>query len=239
MRSRRTKIIAIVVAGGLLVSVGAAVAANAGGNDSATEKQAVIDDAAKSLGVAPDKLESALEDALVKRVDAAVAAGRLTKEQGAEITKRIRAGEFPLGGFGHREKRGHHGGGMKGHHGRGLRVTMDAAIAYLGITRPELHAAHEAGTSLAELAKTKSKDVAGLKAAMLAALTKHADDAVTAGTLTAARRDQLIAKAPTMLDAVINGTRGPGGFGRGHDDGPTGAGGTGPDHPTAGGGIVF
>ncbi len=240
MISRRKKIVAVILAGGVLVSAGAAVAANAVGGDPATEHKAVIDDAAKSLGVAPAKLESALEDALVKRVDAAVAAGQLTKARGDEISKRIRAGEFPLGGFGHQGKRGHGGPGHRMKGNGGMRATLDAATAYLGVTDAELRAAHEAGTSLADLAKAKSKDVAGLKTAMLTALTRQADDAVKAGDLTADQRDQLVAKAPDFLDRMIEGTGGPRGFGFGHHGGPDdGAGGTGPDQPAEGDGIVF
>ena len=73
-----------------LMTVGAAALAVAGGGaaiaattaDSPQEEsKAVVEDAAKQLGVTPGKLSSALKKALENRVDAAVAAGRLTKEQ--------------------------------------------------------------------------------------------------------------------------------------------------------------
>src|SRR4030095_8712490 len=60
------------------------------------ESAAVVADAAKQLGIEPSKLSDALENALEDRVDAAVAAGRLTKEQGEALKQRIESGEYPL-----------------------------------------------------------------------------------------------------------------------------------------------
>ena len=69
---------------------GAAIAASQTGSSS-EESNAIIDDAAKQLGISPSKLSDALKTALSDRVDAAVAAGRLTK---AEET-RSRSGSSP------------------------------------------------------------------------------------------------------------------------------------------------
>ena len=86
---------ALAVAGG-----GAAIAASKSGSPQ-EESKAVVDDAAKQLGITPAKLSSALKQALENRVDAAVAAGRLTKEQGDALKQRIEAEDFPmLGGPG-------------------------------------------------------------------------------------------------------------------------------------------
>ncbi len=57
---------------------GVAVAASQAGSPS-DESKAVIDDAAKQLGIPSSKLSDALKTALSDRVDAAVAAGRITK----------------------------------------------------------------------------------------------------------------------------------------------------------------
>ena len=56
----------------------------------------MIADAAKQLGIAPAKLDAALKTALKHRVDAAVAAGRLTKAQGDALKARIDSGDGPL-----------------------------------------------------------------------------------------------------------------------------------------------
>src|SRR6059058_4044117 len=81
---------AVLVAGG-----GAAVAASKFGSPK-EESQAVIADAAKQLGIEPSKLSDALKKALENRVDAAVAAGRLTKAEGDALKARIESGELPL-----------------------------------------------------------------------------------------------------------------------------------------------
>ena len=97
---------AVAVAGG-----GAAIAASKSGSPQ-EESKAVVEDAAKQLGVTPAKLSSALKKALENRVDAAVSAGRLTKEQGDAIKKRIEAEDYPmLGGFGPGMGFGHRAGG--------------------------------------------------------------------------------------------------------------------------------
>jgi hypothetical protein len=90
------------------------------------------------------------------------------------------------------------------------------------VTEEQLQTAGEAGKSLADIAKEKGKTTDGLKAAMLAAVTKAADDAVTAKTLTKDQRDAIVAKASAWLDHEIaetdTGRRHGGGFG-----GPDGA----------------
>ncbi len=82
---------------------GAAVAAGSQSTSPSEESKAVIDDAAKQLGISSDKLSGALKKALSDRVDAAVAAGRLTKDQGIALKQRIQSSDFPLfdGGFHH------------------------------------------------------------------------------------------------------------------------------------------
>ena len=55
----------------------------------ANDKPSLVDEVAARLGVTPDKLRDAFKAALTARVDAAVAAGRLTPEQGAKLKQRI------------------------------------------------------------------------------------------------------------------------------------------------------
>jgi hypothetical protein len=134
---------------------------------------------------------------------------------------RIKSGDMPLGGaFGRGGDRGGHHGFGKG--GGRFGDTAAAAATYLGVTQAQLQTARQAGKSLADVAKEKGKTTDGLKAAMLAAVTKAADAAVTAGNLTKVQRDALVAKAPAWLDHEIaeTGIRGRhgGGF-----DGPNGA----------------
>src|SRR5919201_6253464 len=102
--NRRRKLIAAVVAVVAVAGGGAAIAATQFGSPK-EESQAVINDAAKQLGVQPSALSDALKTALKNWVDAAVAAGALTKAEGDAIKARVDSGEFPLVGapFGHFE----------------------------------------------------------------------------------------------------------------------------------------
>lgn len=213
MRKLNRNVIVAGLAVAALAGTGAAIAANA--PTAKEEQKAVIDDAAQQLGVEPAKLESALQQALVNRVEQAVKDGRVTREQADQVIARIKSGELPLGGFGR-------DGGPGGKHSFGRRGgafgdTRAAAAAYLGVTEEQLRTARQDGKSLADLAKEKGKTTDGLKQAMLAAVTKAADAAVTAGKLTKEQRDALVAKAPAWLDHEIAethaGRRHGGGFG--------------------------
>src|SRR3954454_19715918 len=64
--------------------------------DLAAEQKAFLDDVAKRLNVTRDQLDAAVKGAAEARIDAAVAAGKLTKEQGDEAKKRLAAGDLPL-----------------------------------------------------------------------------------------------------------------------------------------------
>ena len=74
----------------VLVGSGGAYAAAAGKPgtvaqkpaDRGAEQKAFLDDVAKRLNVTPDQLTAAIKGAAEARIDAAVAAGKLTKEQG-------------------------------------------------------------------------------------------------------------------------------------------------------------
>jgi hypothetical protein len=200
----KKKTVVLGVAGALAVAGGgAAIAATQ--NDSG-DSQAVIDDVAKQLGVTPSALSGALKAALKNRVDAAVAAGRLTKAEGDALKARIDAGDLPLvlGGFGL-----HHGG--PGHY-----LELDAAADFLGLTESQLRDELSGGKTLAQVAKDHSKSVDGLIDAMVAEAKKHLDDAVADGRVTRAQADSILADLKQRItDRVNNGTfRGFGGFRR-------------------------
>ena len=179
---------------------GAAFAASWSGTPQ-QQSQAVIDDAAAQLGITPTKLSDALKKALENRIDAAVAAGTITKAQGDELKARIASGEFPLitGGF------GHHGFGA---HGFGH---LAAAAAYLGLSESELQTQLASGKTLADIAKAQGKSVDGLISALLADEKKELDAAVADGRLTQTQADQLLANAKQRITDMVNGTMtGPG-----------------------------
>ena len=68
--------------------------------DHAAEQKAFLDDVAKRLNVTRDQLDAALKGAAGARIDAAVAAGKLTKEQGEAAKQRLAAGAPLLPGLG-------------------------------------------------------------------------------------------------------------------------------------------
>jgi len=167
-------------------------------NSPSEESKAIVNDAAKNLGVEPSKLSAALKKAFEDRIDAAVADGRLTKEQGQELKQRIESGELPLLGgpaFGFRHPGGPHGF-MHG---------LDAAASYLGLTEDELHSRLESNKTLAEVAKAQGKSVAGLKNAMVADAKTHLDAAVKAGRLSSAEEQRVLADLEQRIDDLVNG----------------------------------
>jgi polyhydroxyalkanoate synthesis regulator phasin len=182
---------ALAIAGG-----GAAFAATQGDGDPRAESQAIVSDAAKELGIEPAKLTAALKQAFANRIDAAVADGRLTKEQGDELKQRIQDGDFPL-----------FGPGFGFHKGIGVHVGLDAAATYLGLSGEELRTSLESGKTLAEVAKERGKSVDGLIDAMVAEATKQLDEAVAAGKLTKERRDAMVADLKERITELVNNGR--------------------------------
>ncbi len=184
---------ALAVAGG-----GVAIGATQIGSPK-EESQAVVADAAKQLGIEPSKLSAALQKALEDRVDAAVAAGQITKAQGDRMKAEIESGELPLFFAG-----GHHGRGGFGfeHHGPGL----EGAAAYLGLTEEQLRTELESGKTLAQIATAHGKTAAGLVQALYDAKKKDLDAAVAAGKLTQSQADTILSDLKSHLTDLVNGT---------------------------------
>ena len=214
----RRKVIAGAAAALAVGGAGAGVAATKLTTSSPSEEsKAIVNDAAKSLGIEPSKLSAALKQAFEDRIDAAVAAGRLTKQQGDELKQRIESGEFPLFGppaFGH-------GFGAPHPFFHGL----DAAASYLGLTEAQLHSRIESGKTLAEIAKAQGKSVEGLKDALLEDAKTYLDAAVKAGRLSSAEEQRVLADLRQRIDDLVDGKlldrfRGRHGFGFRERQGP-------------------
>lgn len=213
--NRKAKILVGVAALLSAMGAGAAVAASQESSPSA-ESKAVIDDAAKKLGIPSSKLSDALKQALSDRVDAAVAAGRITKAEGDALKARIKSNGFPLFGG------PHHGFGHFGFIGR-----LESAAAYIGITEAQLRTELESGKSLAQIAKAHGKPVDGLIDALVAAAKDKLDDAVSAGRLTKAQETEMLSALKDRITSAVNNTDGSGephfrrpGVGLRHFDGP-------------------
>jgi hypothetical protein len=211
------KLVMGAVAGLAVVGAGAAVAATQFGDPKA-ESEAIIKDAAGQLGVQPAQLSDALKKAYENRIDAAVAAGRLTKEQGDAIKAQIEAGNVPLlvpGAFGFRGGPGPMGGPGFGHEMRGL----GAAADYLGLSQSELLTKLQNGKSLADIAKDQGKSVDGLVQALVDDAKKHLDQAVKDGRLSESQANQILTEIKEHITDFVNGTA-PRGFGPSFRDGP-------------------
>ena len=202
--------LAVGVAGlAVLAGTGGAYAATQSGPttakppDLAAEQKAFLDDLANRLNVTPDKLNDAIKSAASDRIDAAVAAGKLTKEQGDAAKKRLaNANGLPLFGL----RVGIHGGpgGLRFAFGKGK--SLNAAAAFLGLSEADLRTQLRNGKSLADIAKDKGKTTADLKAAMKTAITSELDHAVKDNKLTAVQRTNILSGIDARLDDLINNT---------------------------------
>jgi hypothetical protein len=190
-----TRIVALAAS---LVAVAAlAVGAAAAG---AADRPPLADDVAARLGIPPEKLRDAFRAALTARIDAAVAAGRLTPEQGARLKERIaNAKGFGLGIRKAFAKRHHAFVGRVVAHGR----AMGAAATYLGLSRKELRTELAKGESLAQIAKAKGKSTDGLVAAMVAPAKAALAKAVSSGKLTQQRADAILARLTDRVEALV------------------------------------
>jgi hypothetical protein len=220
--SRKQKIVLGGVAALAILGAGGAIAATQ--LTPSERSTAIINDAAGQLGVQPSALSNALKKAEENQIDAAVAAGQLTKDQGDKLKAAIESGQAPviggLGGFGF----GHHGFGF-GHGGPGgPGGALDAAATYLGVSADTLRSDLAGGKSLADVAKAQGKSVDGLVTAIVDAQKKQLDAAVSAGKLTQAQATQIESNLEQRVTNLVNGTlpaRPDGGFGfRHHDGGP-------------------
>lgn len=191
------RLIAGVAAFAAVAAAGAAVGATKLASPKA-ESEAIVADAAQQLGIDPSRLSEALKKAIERRIDAAVADGRLTRAQADALEARIEAGDVPL--F-FPPKLGLDRHGPFGHHLGGL----DAAAAYLGLAEADLRAALEGGKSLADVAKEQGKSVDGLVQALVDRAAAKLNAAVAAGRLTDAQRDALVAGLRQRIADAVNG----------------------------------
>jgi hypothetical protein len=251
--NRRFRLIMGTLAVAVVVSGGAAYAASRDDSPQA-RSQAIVTDAAGTLGVDPTKLSDALKKALENQVDAQVTAGKLSAAQGDAIKKRIEDGTQPIFGgggprfggpggapFGHRGpggmgKRGFGFGGLRG--GFGLGAGIEELSTFLGLTPADLATQLRSGKSLADIATAQGKTVADLEAAITAAATKRLDAAVTAGKLKQEQEQTILAGLAKHLDDFVNavpkahGFGGHGGWGH-HDKSGKGSAPTPPAPPAA------
>jgi hypothetical protein len=201
----RRKLVAGSVVALAVVGAGGAVAASKLGTPR-EESQAVLDDAAKQLGLQPSELVAALKKALANRVDEAVKDGRLTEAEGDALKARINSSEFPFIGVA-----GAPGFGF-GRHAFGLIEPIDpmkelsTVAGYLGLTDAQLRSQLNGGKTLAQIAGDQGKSVDGLIDKLVAMKKERIESAVQDGRLTQAQADEMLAHVTdAVTDFVRNG----------------------------------
>jgi hypothetical protein len=204
---------ALVVAGG-----GAAYAATQTGTSS---RQALLNDVAKRLNVSPSKLRSALQGALIDRLNAAVKAGQLTQAQANAIKQRIAKGGLPIGALG----LGRLGRGGFPLGGRGFLLPpptlrgqfpppgavaffgpFGAAAKYLGISRNQLMN-DLSGKTLAQVAQSRGKSVSGLEQAIVSVEKTRLDRLVAKGVLTKTQEQRQLSFLTKQVDRLVEHAR--------------------------------
>jgi hypothetical protein len=179
--------------------VAVAVIAFGAGSATAADTPSLGDAVAARLGITGDQLRAAFKAELNARIDAAVAAGKLTPEQGAKLKERIASakglGIGARGAFAQRHK---------ALVARVVKVNrLGAAAKYLGMTPKELRTARQSGQSLAQIAASKGKSVDGLVTAIVAPAKARAAKAVETGRVTQQRADELIARLTERAQALV------------------------------------
>jgi hypothetical protein len=215
MTNRKRSLAIAAALAAVVVGAGAALAASGSDNPASS----FLGDVAKKLGISESKLTDAIKAAQLDRIDAAVARGDLTKEQGEALKERVRSGEAPeilpgfrglgpglgLGPRGHGHGFGRHGFGFGfGFPGLGHGDVLQTAADYLGLTQAELRTALREGKSLAEVAKSKGKSVDGLKEAITKGFRADIDKAVKDGVLTKEQGDRLAEGLSKGVDRLVD-----------------------------------
>ena len=164
----------------------------------AADKPSLADEVAAKLGVSPEQLRAAFRAVLTARVDAALAAGKLTPEQAAKLKARI-ANAKGLGvkrGFAKKQQALVKRIGAKA-------KRLGAASEYLGLTREQLRTELRAGKSLAQVASAQGKSADGLATALLAPVKERLAKAVAAKRLTQQRADEILERLEARVEKRI------------------------------------
>ena len=199
--ARRYKLVIAAVAVLSVLVASAAVAATRALSPK-QERQAVINDAARQLGVEPQELTDALKQALKNRVDAAVKDGRLTQEQATKLKEGIDAGGLPFFGLGPGRPGPGPGFGFRHHGGPGpFHAKFEAAARYLGMTQAELSEALQDGKTLAQVARDQGKSVDGLVDVLVAEVEKKLDQS----NLTEAQKQKVLSGIRERVTDLVNG----------------------------------
>ena len=82
---------------------------------------------------------------------------------------------------------------------------LSTAASYLGVTVSELRSSLAGGKTLADVAKAEGKSASGLVSALVDEAKQRVDDAVSAGRLTDAQRQSILADLQARITDLVNG----------------------------------
>ncbi len=184
-------VLAATTAGALVVG-GGLVMAQSAPNGAAGGFLATV---AANLHISSTALEQAIEQADIQHVQAAVAAGHISAAVAQKRSAAIQAGHYSW--LGHPTRRP-----------IGALITLSGLIhttaTYTGLTPAQVRAELASGKTLtAVVSGVPGKTVQGLDAALTAALTTRLNARVTAGHLTSAREQQVLAAFGKRLPAMM------------------------------------
>ncbi len=151
---------------------------------------------ATARGKSVEGLEAAMVAAVKTKLDAAVAAGKITAAE--EQTKLARVQRLVDRLVSAKLA------GKAGRHGKARLLRL--AATYIGVT-PKALAAELKSKSLAQVAIAHGKTVAGLKEALLKPFRARLEKAVASGRITSAQAQAKLDKLSARLDELINKTR--------------------------------
>ena len=168
---------------------------------------AFFNDVARRLNVSPQRLTAAVKGAMADRLNAAVKHGRLTQAQANAIKQHIEHGGLPPFFFGPAPGALVHPPGVLGTPpALGHAGPLAAAASYLGLSDVQLFNDLRSGRSLAQIAKSKGKSVAGLEQALTATVKSRLDQAVAARRLTQSQEQQILSRFSSRVRDLVNGT---------------------------------
>jgi hypothetical protein len=205
-----------------VAAVAVAASAFAGGayaasTSNSSTRQTFLNDAAKRLGLPPQRLKDALAGALQDQLNSAVKSGKLNRAQADAIEQRFKqSGGLPLPVG---PQRGLHAFG--GPRFRANGGPLGAAAHYLGLSVPQLLNQLAGGKSLAQVASSKGKSTSGLENAIVSDERAQLEKARAAGRISSSQEQQLLSRLQARVKDLVNRT-GPPRFGHRLPPGPGG-----------------
>jgi hypothetical protein len=186
----------LLILGGV-TALGVALFAVAGARAQEGEDEGPVRDfvgrLAEKLGISEDELTTAVKEVELEMIDEALADGRITEEQAAEMRERVASGELRFPGRGHPGARCFLAGRI-----------VDVSAEVLGIERSEVIDGLQDGQSLAQIAEGHGISVDEFKAELTGTVESNLAEKVEEGYVTQERADRMLGRFTNNLDRVIN-----------------------------------